>query len=163
MNTLPDYAVVDIVVVVIANLINLGLVVIFLVRTQGRLQIEHRVGWGLIAMTLPLMVALVYNAAERRPWWSVAMPALLVLFLLVELLLDYILEYNFRQTRWLGPYLLLFYVALMGMIGYAFLTSERAGIITLLTYFAQLAATAYSYRRVGHGPPRGGEATPGAV
>jgi hypothetical protein len=38
----------------------------------------------------------------------------------------------------------------MGMIGYAFLVGRVFGFITLVTYFMQLAATAYSYAKVGY-------------
>jgi hypothetical protein len=157
MHVLTDYPRIDIIVVVIANLINLGMVSIFLLRTRHRQRLERRIGWLQIALAVPLLIILIYNVIERREWWTIVMPALLITFLLVELMLDYILRWNFRQTWLLGPYLLLYYTALMGMIGYAFLTSELLGFVTLTTYFAQLGATAYSYRKVGHGPGPDGQ------
>ena len=51
----------------------------------------------------------------------------------------------------LGPYLALYYLGLLGMIGYAFGAGKLYGFITLATYFLNLAATGYSYSRVGHG------------
>jgi hypothetical protein len=39
----------------------------------------------------------------------------------------------------------------MGMIGYTFVFGKLFGFITLATYFINLASTAYSYARVGHG------------
>ena len=65
--------------------------------------------------------------------------------------LDYWLELDFRHSRLLGPYLLLYYAALMGMVGYSFLAGDAFGVVTLITYFVQLGATVYSYRKVGHG------------
>jgi hypothetical protein len=156
MHVLTSYPRVDIIVVVIANLINLGMVAIFLLRTRDKQRLERRIGWLQIALAVPLLIILIHNVVERREWWTIAMPTLLVIFLLVELMLDYILRWNFRQTWLLGPYLLLYYTALMGMIGYAFLTSELLGFVTLTTYFTQLGATAYSYRKVGHGLEAGG-------
>jgi hypothetical protein len=73
----------------------------------------------------------------------------------VEFVLDYWLELDFRHSRLLGPYLLLYYLALMGMIGYSFQVGRVFGFVTLATYFLQLAATGYSYRKVGHGLGRG--------
>ena len=105
----------------------------------------------LIALAVPVVLCAVANAMAGRGMWYVLLPSLLVLFLLVELVFDYILQANFRQTRWLGPYLLLYYVALMGMIGYAFLVSTTFGFVTLATYFLNLLATWYSYSKVGHG------------
>jgi len=61
------------------------------------------------------------------------------------------LSLPFRSSRLLGPYLLLYYLSPMGMIGYAFLVSEAYGFITLATYFLNLLATWYSYCEVGHG------------
>ena len=72
---------------------------------------------------------------------------------MVELLLDYVLEIDFRRThtRLLGPYLALFYLGQMGLIGYAFVVQPVYGFVTLATYFLNLLATWYSYSRVGHG------------
>ena len=44
MQLLTDSPYIDIIVVVIANVINLGMVAIFLVRTQGKPQLERRIG-----------------------------------------------------------------------------------------------------------------------
>lgn len=142
---------VDTAVFVIANVVNLLMVAIFLVRTRGKRQVERRLGWIQIALVVPLCVIVVFNFNAGREWWRVVLPLLLAAFLLVELLLDYILQLNFRETRLLGPYLLLYYAALMGMIGYTFMTNTLYGVITLITYFLQLLASWYSYRQVGHG------------
>jgi hypothetical protein len=61
------------------------------------------------------------------------------------------LKLDFRSTALLWPYLLVFYVALMGMIGYSFLIKKSFGYVTLCTYFLALLATWYSYAKVGHG------------
>lgn len=142
---------VDMIVIVAANAVNLLLVAVFLSRPAGRRDVERVAGLASMALGLPLAFAAAWNASAARATWTVVLPALLVAFLLVELLLDYVLKIDFRHTRLLGPYLLLYYVALMGMIGYAFLTEPMYGAITLVTYFVNLGATAYSYAKVGHG------------
>ena len=144
-------ATVDLVVVLAANAVNVLLVVIFLSRPAGRKDVERVAGLGTIALAIPLAVASAWNVTAGREWWTAVLPAILVAFLVVELLLDYIWKIDFRHTRLLGPYLLLYYVALMGMVGYALLVDPTFGGITLATYFVNLAATAYSYAKVGHG------------
>ena len=42
-------------------------------------------------------------------------------------------------------------LAQWALIGYTFLTNPIYGAVTLVTYFISLAATAYSYRKIGHG------------
>ena len=146
-----SFKTVDAVLFVIANLVNLLMIGIFLSRPFGMKRLERTLGWVQIALAIPVTVCVVVNAAAGRGMWFFLLPSLLVVFLLVELVFDYILETGFRHTRWLGPYLLLYYLALMGMIGYNFLVSPVYGLITLVTYFLNLLATWYSYSRVGHG------------
>jgi len=146
-----DPHIVDVAVFVIANLVNLLMVGIFLSRPKGLKRVESVLGIVQITFILPLGAAIVINASQGREWWFMVLPSLLVAFLVVELLLDYVLKLAFRTTRLLGPYLLLYYLALMGMIGYTFLIGEIYGFITLVTYFMNLFATWYSYSQVGHG------------
>ena len=141
---------VDLVVFSLANLMNLILVGVFLARAAG----TPRIGFlGLVwaGFIVALSAVVVLNTRARRAWWTVALPALLIAFLILEVLLDYILRLDFRSTRLLGPYLLLYYLALLGMIGYSFQIGKRYGFITLVTYFINQIATFYSYVRVGHG------------
>ena len=142
---------VDTIMFVIANAVNLLMIGIFLSRPAGRRDVERVIGLILLVLALPAGAIAILNGVWQREWWFVALPALLVVFLALELVLEYILKLDFRHSRLLGPYLLLYYLALMGMIGYTFQVSELYGFITLTTYFFQLGATAYSYRKVGHG------------
>jgi len=46
---------------------------------------------------------------------------------------------------------LLYYVSILGMIGYSFVAQKKVGFITLGTYFLSQIAAFYSYFKVGHG------------
>ncbi len=151
MGTFEDFRTIDIGIFVIANVINLLLIGIFLSRPKGKLKVERILGLIIVSMIFPVGVAIVLNLSGKREWWTVALPAILLLFLALELLLDYILKLNFRKTRWLWPYLLLYYLAMMAMIGYSFSIGKAYGFVTLGTYFLSLFATWYSYAKVGHG------------
>jgi hypothetical protein len=145
------YQKLDLVVVVIANLLNLILSLIFLNRVFGRAQWEQLLGYGTVVMAIPLVVIAVVNLAGGRGWAFWVLPLVMVIYLVIEFLLDYVLKLNFRLSALLGPYLLTYYLALFAMIGYAFVAGKSYGFITLVTYFINLAATFYSYARVGHG------------
>jgi len=141
---------VDLVVIAVANLMNIVMVAVFLLRTMmvGHIRV---VGLLWTALVILLAVVIVLNLREKRDWWTVILPLLFAVFLFVEVVLDYILEIDFRVTFLLGPYLLLYYVSIMGMIGYSFLTEKKYGFITLITYFLSQIAAIYSYTMVGHG------------
>jgi hypothetical protein len=141
---------VDLVVVTLANLMNIIMVFIFYLRTKGvQHSLVYGVTWGVFILILA--GAVLFNIRAKRELWFIVLPILLALFLLVELVLDYIMQIEFRSTSLLGPYLLLYYVSIMGMIGYAFLTGKKLGVLTLITYFASQIAALFSYIRVGHG------------
>lgn len=151
MSAIVDFRIIDIAVFVIANVINLLLIGIFLSRPKSLVKVERVCGLVSVSMILPLATAVVLNFLGKREWWTIVLPSIMILFLAVELLFDYILKRKFRQTRWLWPYLLLFYSAEMAMIGYSFLVGRPYGFVTLGTYFLSLLATWYSYAKVGHG------------
>ena len=142
---------IDLVVFIIANMMNLLLTIMFLFRAVGKPNVGNPFGWVAVALAVPLGVVVVLNLLGKRDWAFWVLPLVTVCYCLFELLLDGILKVDFRHNRLLGPYLLSYYLGLMAMIGYNFLASKPYGFVTLVTYFINLAATAYSYSRVGHG------------
>jgi len=150
LSNIPDHTV-DTLVFVCANLFNILITGIMLSRPFGLAKLENILGIIDLLLILPLSFAVIFNLLGGREWWSIVLPLVLILFLLVEMLLDYILQIPFRQTRLLWPYLALFYLSAWFMIGYTFLVDKTYGFITLVTYFISLGATAYSYSQVGHG------------
>jgi CubicO group peptidase (beta-lactamase class C family) len=138
---------IDLAVVVAANLYNLLMTSIFFTRPRGWRRFERVVGLIMVALALPLGAAVVLNLLANRAWWFVVLPLPLILHCVVELLLDYILKLDFRKTRWLGPYLGLFYLGQMGLIGYAFAVQPIYGFVTLATYLLCLGATRYAHAK----------------
>jgi hypothetical protein len=149
MNDRDPYRSVDLAVFSLANLMNVIMVLIFLARARGMAQIN--VIWVIwVAFIVVLSIVVFLNVRGRREWWTIVLPSLLIAFLILEIILDYTLRINFRSTRLLGPYLLLYYLALFGMIGYSFQIGKKFGFVTLVTYFINQIATFYSYFQVGH-------------
>jgi hypothetical protein len=140
----------DISLFIIANIANVILAVMFLIRVKNLTQAEHYLGLAVISLAIPSSFIIIGNALSSREWWTIVLPSFFILYAVIELLFDYILKLEFRKTALLWPYLIIYFVALWGMIGYAFLTDRTLGYITLITYFINLAATTYSYMKVGH-------------
>jgi hypothetical protein len=111
---------IDLIVFVIANLTNLLLAIMFLFRARGKAKSGSAFGWSAVILGIPLLAVVVLNALGDRPWWTFIQPGLLILYDAVEFGVDYLVKFDFRHSRWLGPYLGLYYLALMGMIGYTF-------------------------------------------
>jgi len=149
--TPTHYRTIDIALFVIGNLVNLLMIGVFLSRPAGLETVELVLGIVFVTLALPIGAAVLLNILGQREWWTTILPAPLILFCVVEFVLDYVLKLDFRNTALLWPYLILFYLALIAMIGYAFGVGKPYGFATLGTYFLNLLATWYSYSRVGHG------------
>ncbi len=151
MNDPKRFRIADLIVFTLANMMNLIMVVIFLSRASGSSDHFTITGlvWGIFVLALTGVVVL--NIKNGREWWTYVLPSILIAFLVLEIVLDYILKIEFRTTRLLAPYLLLYYAAIFGMIGYSFRIGKKYGFITLITYFINQIATFYSYTQVGHG------------
>ena len=148
---MANFGVVDLIVFLAANIYNLLMIVVFLARVRGRKQVESVAGLGTVLMGIPFALTAALNAIGHRDAWLVILPIPIFLHCVIELFVDYIWKSDFRQTRWLWPYLILFYIGQWLLVGYAFLVNDLYGFVTLVTYFLCLAATAYSYSKVKHG------------
>jgi CubicO group peptidase (beta-lactamase class C family) len=146
LSVLP-FRTIDLVVVAVANLFNLLMASIFFARPRGWQRFERVLGLVMVALALPLGAAVALNALGQRAWWFVVLPIPLILHTIVELLLDYVMKLDFRGTRLLAPYLALFYLGQVGLIGYAFAVEPAYGFVTLATYFLSLGAARYAHTR----------------
>lgn len=146
-----DGLVTDLVLFLVANAVNLLLAGMFLARVKGRGKLARGLGLLAVCLAVPVAAVGVLNLLGGREWWTVILPALYVLYALLHLTLDYILKLDFRGSRLLGPYLAVYYLGLIGLVGYSFSMGKVYGFVTLGTYFVCLFATWYAYSRVGHG------------
>jgi hypothetical protein len=140
-----DYNRIDLIVVSMANLINIIMVVLFAARISGLPHVEK--GLGIVAMIMGFALGYIafLNKKSKRDKWMTYLLIPIFLFFVVELLLDYILALNFRSTAVVGPYILLYYIGLWGLIGYSFKFDKKWGFVTLATYFANMTLSILPY------------------
>ena len=136
------------------SLANLAIAAMFVARVK-RPERARPLGFLGTAMALPLAAASLIAWLEGMHPWDIALLMVFVVFAVIEIGVDVVADFDVRSSRWLWPYLMSFYLAQWAIIGAAFRASDVGGAFVLVTYFVCLAATAYSYRRVGHGTNRG--------
>ncbi|MCP4164264.1 MAG: hypothetical protein GY759_00025 [Chloroflexi bacterium] len=133
----------------LANAINLLSAAMFLARV-------YRPGWantwGLLAilMGVPALLLTLYGMSIDVSFLSWLMPLLYAVFAVLTLVLDYILKIEFRnprRTAILAPFLLLFYIPLIGMWGMTWDLGLGYWIINGITYFIMLGSSFYALRR----------------
>jgi hypothetical protein len=129
---------IDLIVVYIANLINVIMTILFTARIFGLPRVEYVLGIVVMVMGFALGYVAFFNKKNKREKWEVYLLIPIFLFFIVELILDYLLSFDFRSTAIAGPYVLLYYFGLWGLIGYGFRFDKKWGFVTLATYFLNM-------------------------
>ena len=120
--------------------------------------LERRFGMGVVLMGIPAAAVAIMYALDGRDWWQWAVPAVFVIWTMVEFVVDVILKMEFRQAkdfRILFPFFLVFYLSIVGMwmitwdMGRAY-WGLTAGFLAL-----HISGLVYAYSRGrGGGPAR---------
>ena len=134
-----DYRRIDLIVVYLANLINVIMFFLFAARISALSQVEAVLGIVAMIMGFCLGYIAFINRRNKRDKWAIYLVIPIFLFFIVELVLDYILDFDFRSTALVGSYVLFYYVGLWGLIGYAFRFDKKWGLLTLVTYFLNVS------------------------
>ena len=140
-----NYRNIDLTVVYLANLINILIAFLFIARMSGLTKIENTLGIAVITMGFAIGYIAYFNNKNRRNKWEIYLLIPIFIFMIVELILDYILLLDFRSTIIVGPYILLYYIGAWGLIGYSFRFEKRWGFITLGSYFLMMILSIYPY------------------
>jgi len=133
---------------VLAVAINTLLILLFVARLGGRPRIEYVLGLVLIAAIIPLAYLFVRAiGAGRSPLYFVQL-GLMMGYLVVELILDYLLKVEFREIRWMViAYVTLFFAATGGMIGVAGLAGKGWSIAAIVSFLI-MATLAFVQRSI---------------
>lgn len=131
---------------VTAAVIYIDCILVFVLRLLHQPLAGQRVGIVLFLAAIPLLILLITARAYQRPALYYIQISLMLIFILVELLLDYLLKINFRQTRWMViSYVVLFFAATGGMLGVANLKGRAWITVTGILYLL-MAALAFIQR-----------------
>ena len=134
----------DTLFVITAVSFNLLVVGIYIAQARQRENLVRTFGGGVVFLILPLDLVFVGYVLNGRSLEILAALSLVFLYLMAELLLDFILKFDFRSKPiWHAAYILLFYAATFSLIGIAFTISDPAGYFVSVTFWAVLGALIY--------------------
>jgi hypothetical protein len=124
-------------------------ILMFVLRLLGRPQSGHWLASTQFLSVIPLVYLLLKAPQLKRPTLYYIQISLMLLFLLVELLLDYILRIEFRQTSWMViTYVTFFFAATGGLLGVASHVKERTWKAAAIILFLVMAVLAFVQRAV---------------
>jgi len=134
----------DTLFVITAVVFNLLVVGVYVAQAHSREKLVRTFGGGIVFLILPLDLVFVGNLLNGRSLEILAALSLVFLYLMVELLFDFILKFDFRSNPiWHAAYILLFYAATFSLIGIAFTINQLSGYLVSVTFWAVLGALIY--------------------
>jgi hypothetical protein len=126
----------DVVGAITAVLINVLLICLFMARLSHRPKIEYWLGIVIILGLVPLAYLFITGVIAKCPLLYFIQVGLMMAYLIVEVLVDYVLKIEFRQVPWLVvPYVTLFFAATGGMIGIASRAGKIWTIAAVMSFF----------------------------
>ncbi len=135
----------DFLFVMTAVVFNLQVIGVYVSSKNGRMKIARRFGVMMLFLAFPLAIVFAGYYMMGEEIWSMIGLSVIFLYLLVELVLDFILKIEFRKMPLLHiPYIILFYVVQAALIGIAFSIDTVWGWLVSITFWALLAALVYS-------------------
>ena len=132
----------------VAVVFYLSAIFVFIFRLLGKPQYGHWIGYFEFLLAIPLIFLLLKAPQLERPALYYIQIGCLLVWLVVEVLMDYILKVDFRNVRWMViTYVVLFFAGTGGMLGVA-ANAGRGWTILAVILFLVLAALAFIQRTV---------------
>jgi hypothetical protein len=127
---------------VTAVLFYLSAILVFSFRLAGKPRAEFWLGIFELCLAVPLVYLLINAPALHRPVLYYVQICCMLLWLIVELLLDYILKYDFRQVRWIViSYVMLFFAGSGGLLGIATHAGRGWSIASIVLFLIMTVLT----------------------
>ena len=136
----------DIIFVCSAIVFNISVSVLYIATKLDNLLLLRVCSAVVLSLIFPFTFTLLGYAKEKAEK-KIMIPHLVILFyLFLELLLDYILVIPFREILAIHvPYIVVFYAADFSMIGMSFNRNRKMGFVVTLTFWVLIGCLVYLY------------------
>jgi Ca2+/Na+ antiporter len=133
---------------VTAQVIFISSIITFSSRMIFKISPGHWVGTPLLLMVFPLAYLLIRAPEVNRPFLYYIQASLMLIFIILLFFVDFVYQFDFRQTQWMViSFVVLYFAAMGGMIGVASLAG-RAWTISSVVLFLVAAILAFVQRAV---------------
>ena len=127
---------IDLLGAIVAHIIFISSIITFSARMIFKVQPGHWIGIPILLMVFPLGYLLVMAPRFNRPILYYIQVSIMIVWLVVLFLVDYIYKVDFRQTQWIViSYVMLYFAGAGGMIGVAALAGKGWTISAVILFF----------------------------
>jgi CubicO group peptidase (beta-lactamase class C family) len=136
----------DLVFLFSALAFNLFLTILFIAQRNGWVRAVRGIGIVWLLLAIPLVFVFARYLAEGRGLAVLVLLALVLLYMLMEFLLDFVFKVEFRRSwKTHVPYIILEYIALFSLIRLAFNIHRTYGYAVSITFWILLAGLIYLF------------------
>jgi hypothetical protein len=135
----------DLILVIAAVLFHLSIVGVYIAQKKGRDKLVRTFGTVTLLLGVPLAAVFGHYIISGEPQWKLISFGFIFLYLLTELLLDFIFKIDFRAKPIPHTlYIILFYIAIIGFIRMSFAVSSAWGYAVSIAFWILLGALIYN-------------------
>ena len=145
----------DLILVISAVIFHLSIVGVYIAQKKGRDNLVRAFGTITLLTGVPLALVFGHYLISGEPLWKLISFGFIFLYLLAELLLDFVFKIEFRKM--LIPhtlYIILFYIAIIGFIRMSFAIDKTWGYVVSISFWILLGALVYNLAGQRKGKPQ---------
>lgn len=123
---------------------------IFVFRLSNQQTAEYWTGIAFMLTAIPIVYLIYLSKNIERPTLYYIQLGLMIGFIVLELLLDYIFKVDFRHTKWMTiSYAMFFFASTGGMIGVASQAGKSWSISAVILFLIMTALTIITRAKTG--------------
>jgi hypothetical protein len=136
---------IDLVFICSSVILNVSVSLVYVVTKLGDMVLTQVFGGIAVSMIVPFAVTLIGYLRAKESKKTIISNAIVLFYLLLELLLDYILQIPFREILAIHvPYIVVFYAALFSMMAVSFEKNKRMGYVVIATFWILIGCLVYN-------------------
>jgi len=135
---------VDVIFVFSSVVFNVSVSTLYVSTKLGDTLLVQVCGGIVISLIIPFTITLVGYIREKTGKRTIISNGIILTYLFLELMLDYVLRIPFREILALHvPYIIVFYAALFSMIGVSLEKNRKMGYVVVVTFLILMGCLTY--------------------
>jgi len=136
---------IDLVFICSSIILNVSVSLVYVITKLGDMALTQIFGGIAVSMIVPFAVTLIGYLRAKESKKTVISNAIVLFYLVLELLLDYILQIPFREILAIHvPYIVVFYAALFSMMAVSFEKNKKMGYVVIATFWILIGCLIYN-------------------
>jgi hypothetical protein len=135
---------IDIIFICSSVIFNISVGALYIATKLGDMLLVQVCGGIVISLIIPFTITLLGYLREKAKKRTIISNGIILFYLSLELLLDYVLRIPFREILAIHvPYIVVFYAALFSMIAVSFEKNKKMGYVVMATFLILMACLVY--------------------